>query len=48
MVFPSQEESLDAIGEVVAGLESDILTAVFEHWIERLEWLSKSNSGYYP
>jgi histone-lysine N-methyltransferase SETMAR len=31
MVFPSYEESLDAIGEVVTGIESETLTAVFEH-----------------
>jgi hypothetical protein len=24
------------------------LTAVFEHWIERLEWVSKNNGDYYP
>jgi hypothetical protein len=31
MVFPSAEELLDAIGEVVTGIESETLTAVFEH-----------------
>jgi hypothetical protein len=29
--FPSYMESLDAIGEVVTGIESETLTAVFEH-----------------
>jgi hypothetical protein len=29
--------TLDAIGEVVTGIESETLTAVFEHWMERLE-----------
>jgi transposase len=33
MVFPSYEELLDAVGEVVTGIESEPLTAVFEHWI---------------
>jgi hypothetical protein len=28
----SYEELLDAIGEVVTGIESETLTAVFEHW----------------
>jgi hypothetical protein len=37
MVFLSHEELLDAIGEVVTGIESATLTAVFEHWMERLE-----------
>jgi hypothetical protein len=31
MVFPSYEELLDAIGEVVTGIESETLIAVFEH-----------------
>jgi hypothetical protein len=31
MVFPSYEELLDAIGEVAAGIESETLTAMFEH-----------------
>jgi hypothetical protein len=25
-----------------------LLTAVFEHWMERVEWVSKSNGDYYP
>jgi histone-lysine N-methyltransferase SETMAR len=36
MVFPSYKEFLDAIGEVMTGIESETLTAVFEHWMERL------------
>jgi hypothetical protein len=48
MVFPSYEELLDAIGEVVTGIESETLTAVFEHWMERLEWMSQNNGDYYP
>jgi hypothetical protein len=24
------------------------MTAVFEHWMKRLEWVSKSNGDYYP
>jgi hypothetical protein len=40
--------TLDAIDEVVARIESETLTAVFEHWMERLEWMSKNNSDYYP
>jgi hypothetical protein len=48
IVFPSDEELLDAIGEVVTGIESETLTAVFEHWMERPEWVSKNNGDYYP
>jgi hypothetical protein len=47
-VFLSYEELLDAIGEMVAGIESETLTAVFEYWMERLEWASKNNGDYYP
>jgi hypothetical protein len=32
MVLPSYEEFLDAISEVVTGIESETLTAVLEHW----------------
>jgi hypothetical protein len=48
MVFPSYEELLDAIGEVATGIESETLTAVFEHWMERLEWVSKNNGDHCP
>jgi hypothetical protein len=48
MMFPSYEELLDAIGEVVTGIESETLTAVFEYWMERLEWVSKNNGDHYP
>jgi hypothetical protein len=48
MAFPSYKELLDAIGEVVAGIESETLTAMFEHWIERLEWVSQNNGAHYP
>jgi hypothetical protein len=47
MVFPSYEALFDAIGEVMIGIESETLTAIFEHWIERLEWVSKVNGDYY-
>jgi transposase len=47
-VFPSYEELLDAISEVVTGIESETLTAGSEHWIERLEWVSKNNGDCYP
>jgi hypothetical protein len=48
MVCPSYKELLNAIDEVVTGIESETLTAVFEHWMERLEWVSKNNGDYYP
>jgi hypothetical protein len=48
MVFPSYEELLDAIGAVMTGIELETLTALFEHWMERLEWMSKNNGDYYP
>jgi hypothetical protein len=37
MVFPSYDELLDAIGEVVTGIDSETLTALAEHWMEGLE-----------
>jgi hypothetical protein len=47
-MFPPSEELLGAIGEVVTGIESETLTAVSEHWMERLEWASKNNGDYHP
>jgi hypothetical protein len=35
MVFPSYEELLDVIGEMVTGIELETLIPVFEHWMER-------------
>jgi hypothetical protein len=40
--------ALGAIGEVMTSIESETLTAVFEHWMERLELISKNNGEYYP
>jgi hypothetical protein len=48
MVFPSSDELLGTIGEVVADIELETLTAVFEHSMERAEWVSKNNRDYYP
>jgi hypothetical protein len=48
MVFPSYEELLDPIDELVTFIESETLTSLFEHWMERLEWVSKNNGDYYP
>jgi transposase len=48
MAFPSYEELLDTIREVVTCIESETLTAVFDYWMERLEWVSKNNGDYYP
>jgi hypothetical protein len=33
---------------VTTSVGSEILTAVFENWMERLEWVSKNNGDYYP
>jgi histone-lysine N-methyltransferase SETMAR len=48
MVLPSYQGLLDAIGEVVTGIESETLTVVFEHCMETLEWVSKNDGDYYP
>jgi histone-lysine N-methyltransferase SETMAR len=48
MIFQSYEELLNAIGEMVTNIESETLTAVFEHRTERLEWESRNNDDYYP
>jgi hypothetical protein len=48
MEFLSDQELLEAIREVVSGIASDTLNAVFEEWMERLEWVSKNNGDSYP
>jgi hypothetical protein len=48
MIFSSYEELLEVIGEVVTVMESETLAAVFEYWMERLEWVSKNNGDNYP
>jgi hypothetical protein len=48
MVFPSYDALLDAIGEMVTGVESETSTAMFGHWMERLEWMPKNKGDYYP
>jgi hypothetical protein len=48
MAFPSYDELLDAIGEVVNGIKSETLTAAFEHWVEKLELVSKNNGDCCP
>jgi hypothetical protein len=47
-MFPLYEELLDAIGEMVTDIESETLTAVFEHWMKRPEWVSNNNADYSP
>jgi hypothetical protein len=32
----------------VTAIPGDTLHSVFEHWIERLEWVSRNNCDYYP
>jgi histone-lysine N-methyltransferase SETMAR len=40
IVFAVCEELLPGISEVLDNLPRETLTRVFEHWIERLEWIS--------
>jgi hypothetical protein len=46
-VISRNYSTLNAIGEVATGIESETLTAVLEHWMERLEWMSENNGDYY-
>jgi hypothetical protein len=32
---------------MVTSIELETLTAVVEHWMEKLEWVSKNNGDYY-
>jgi transposase len=46
--FRSREELLEVISEIVTAIPPDILHGVFEHWMERLEWVSQNNGDYHP
>jgi hypothetical protein len=48
IVFQSADELLDALASVISNIPMDTLYRVFEHWMERLEWVSQNNGDYYP
>jgi hypothetical protein len=47
IVFASREELLAGISEVLHEIPPETLLRVFEHWIERLEWVSQNDGEYY-
>jgi hypothetical protein len=47
-LFPSCEELLAAIHEIVGAILRPTLDDMFRHWMKRLEWVSQNNGGYYP
>jgi hypothetical protein len=38
---------LAGIREVLDEIPAETLERVFEHWMERLEWVSQNNGDYY-
>jgi hypothetical protein len=48
MVFASNKELLEAINEMMSEIPPESFKAVFDHWIERLEWISQNNGEDYP
>jgi hypothetical protein len=48
IAFPSREELLAAINEILGAMPRPTLEEVFRHWMERLEWVSQNNSDDYP
>jgi hypothetical protein len=48
IAFPSHEELLAAIHEIVVAIPRPTLEDVFRHWMERLEWVSQNNGDYHP
>jgi hypothetical protein len=48
IAFPSREEFLAAIREIVGAIPRPNLDDMFRHWTERLEWVSQNNGDYYP
>jgi transposase len=47
ILFASREELVAGISEVLDEIRPETLPRVFEHWIERLEWISQNNGEYY-
>jgi hypothetical protein len=47
IVFASREQLLAGISEELDKIPPETLPCVFEHWIERLKWISQSNGEYY-
>jgi hypothetical protein len=48
IAFQAREELLAAIHEIVGSIPRPILGDVFQHSMERLEWVSQNNTDYYP
>jgi hypothetical protein len=48
IAFPSSEELLAAIHEIVKAIPPPTLEDVFRNWMERLERVSQNNGDYYP
>jgi hypothetical protein len=48
IAFPSREELLTTIHEIVGAIPRPIWEDVFRHWMERLKWVSHNNGDYYP
>jgi hypothetical protein len=48
MVFPSDQEALAAIREIVTNFLEETLQTLPGHCIERLKSLSQNNGNHYP
>jgi transposase len=47
ITFPSREELLAVIHEIVGAIPRSTLEDVFRHWVERLKWVSQNNGDCY-
>jgi hypothetical protein len=48
IAFPSRDELLAAIHEIVGAIPRPTLEDVFRHLMERLKWVSQNSGDYYP
>jgi hypothetical protein len=48
IAFPSREELIATVHEIVAAIPRATMEEVFRHWMERLEWVSQDDGDYYP
>jgi hypothetical protein len=47
-IFQSREELFEAMSKIVTAIPPETFDGVFEHWMNRLEWVSQNNGDYYP
>jgi hypothetical protein len=48
MTFASRDQFFETILNVGMKIPIENLHRVLDHWLERLDWVTKNNGEYYP